>query len=149
MRTFRGKPEEYEKWYYTRYGSRIAKKELDAVVDLVGGRKLLLDIGCGTGFFAEKLSSLGYKVFGVDVDEEMLRYASLKSLLPFENPVTINFALTIESGIKSFFGHNRIPYSYIGWKHFVKPSHEVFGFISLRGNERNDLINSVNSSISP
>ena len=81
MKTFRGKPEEYEKWYYTRYGSRIAKKELDAVVALAGGRKLLLDIGCGTGFFAEKLSSLGYKVFGVDVDEEMLRYASLKPSL--------------------------------------------------------------------
>jgi len=37
----------------------------------------LLEYGCGTGNFAYKLSTLGYKVTGIDTSEEMIKIAKL------------------------------------------------------------------------
>ena len=43
---------------------------------LPGGRGLdVLDIGTGTGFFALLLSERGHRVTGIDLSEEMIRYA--------------------------------------------------------------------------
>jgi 2-polyprenyl-3-methyl-5-hydroxy-6-metoxy-1,4-benzoquinol methylase len=41
-----------------------ANKNIDAI-----------DYGCGTGYFAEKLSSLGLKVIGLDISEKMIEIA--------------------------------------------------------------------------
>jgi 2-polyprenyl-3-methyl-5-hydroxy-6-metoxy-1,4-benzoquinol methylase len=45
------------------------------VAKLVGADKLVLDIGCGGGFLAERLAARGCQVTGVDNDEVLLKRA--------------------------------------------------------------------------
>ena len=40
-----------------------------------GGRRLLLDLGCGTGAFGRRMALRGYDVVGIDASEGMLRRA--------------------------------------------------------------------------
>ncbi len=61
-----------------RSAERVAKLEVDRVVDLsMTGSNLqsLLDIGTGSGLFAEAFAAKGLKVAGVDLREDMLQAA--------------------------------------------------------------------------
>lgn len=40
----------------------------------------VLDIGCGVGFYSEKLSDLGYNVTGVDISPKLIAYAKEQTL---------------------------------------------------------------------
>ena len=55
---------------------RITRLEVDRVVGLVlegiNGSKTILDIGTGSGVFAEQFSKIGLQVTGLDVNPEML-----------------------------------------------------------------------------
>jgi ubiquinone/menaquinone biosynthesis C-methylase UbiE len=44
-----------------------------------GGPFDVLDVGCGTGFLALQLASLGHRATGVDMADEMLRLARAKA----------------------------------------------------------------------
>jgi SAM-dependent methyltransferase len=47
-----------------------------ALVELLGrGDGVCLEVGCGTGIYAERVRSLGWEPLGVDLSEGMLRYA--------------------------------------------------------------------------
>jgi len=63
-----------------REPERVARLEVDRVVELaLAGMDrpgAMLDIGTGSGLFAEKFSALGIRVTGVDVNPEMLPAAS-------------------------------------------------------------------------
>ena len=63
-----------------REPERIARLEVDRVVQLaltaVRRPRTVLDIGTGSGLFAEKFSALGIRVTGVDVNPKMLPAAS-------------------------------------------------------------------------
>lgn len=60
---------------------RIARLELDRVVDLalqgLPAAQSVLDVGTGSGLFAEQFAARGLQVSGVDVNPEMLPAASL------------------------------------------------------------------------
>ena len=45
-------------------------------VKLVGKNKTVLDIGCATGYMAERLEANGCQVYGIELDEEAGRLAS-------------------------------------------------------------------------
>lgn len=47
--------------------------------------KLLLDLGCGPGLYAERFSSLGYSVTGVDFSRRSIAYAAEQALLNKSN----------------------------------------------------------------
>lgn len=52
-----------------------------ALVDLLGaGDGLCLEVGCGTGIYADRIRGLGWYPVGVDLSAGMLRYA--KTRLP-------------------------------------------------------------------
>ena len=63
-----------------REPERVARLEVDRVVQLalagVSRPGSMLDIGTGSGLFAEKFASLGIRVTGVDVNPKMLPAAS-------------------------------------------------------------------------
>jgi ubiquinone/menaquinone biosynthesis C-methylase UbiE len=63
-----------------REPERLARLEVDRVVQLaLAGVKrpgTMLDIGTGSGLFAEKFAALGIRVTGVDVNPKMLRVAA-------------------------------------------------------------------------
>jgi SAM-dependent methyltransferase len=47
--------------------------------------KLLLDLGCGPGLYAERFSSVGYSVTGVDFSKRSIAYAKEQALLNKSN----------------------------------------------------------------
>jgi ubiquinone/menaquinone biosynthesis C-methylase UbiE len=61
---------------WLRDPERITRLEVDRVVGLVlegiNGSKTILDIGTGSGVFAEQFSKIGLEVTGLDVNPEML-----------------------------------------------------------------------------
>jgi ubiquinone/menaquinone biosynthesis C-methylase UbiE len=63
-----------------REPERLARLEVDRVVELVlagmNRPSAMLDIGTGSGLFAEKFAALGIRVTGVDVNPKMLAAAS-------------------------------------------------------------------------
>ncbi len=71
--------EAYDRWYESGYGARAADAELAALLRLLPPPPArLLDVGCGTGFFAQKLAARGYTVFCVDIAPEMAALAATK-----------------------------------------------------------------------
>jgi 2-polyprenyl-6-hydroxyphenyl methylase / 3-demethylubiquinone-9 3-methyltransferase len=77
--------EEYGGRWYTAYDDPIAllRAENEAKWPWVHERikkispsaKTILDVGCGAGFLANKMATLGYEVSGVDLSPESLRVA--------------------------------------------------------------------------
>jgi len=55
---------------------RVARLEVDRVIDLVlqdlKAARSVLDVGCGSGLFAEQFAALGMQVTGLDANPEML-----------------------------------------------------------------------------
>ncbi len=70
----------HEKLYYggverLRGPERVARLEVDRVATLSlegGDLKRVLDVGVGSGLFAEEFSQRGLEVVGVDVNPEMI-----------------------------------------------------------------------------
>ncbi len=72
---FHGDPERL------RSPERIARLEIDRVLPLCTEHlsiKTVLDVGTGTGLFAEAFQKKGFQVTGVDVNPEMLKLARQK-----------------------------------------------------------------------
>ena len=73
------RPEAYdEKITKLRRTARIAQLEVERVVGLCLGKSRitdLLDVGTGSGLFAEAFALRGVKVFGLDPDPDMIRAA--------------------------------------------------------------------------
>lgn len=82
-------------WYEREFtSSGLVDVPGEAMLRLLGdGTGKLLDVGCGTGFFAAVMAAHGWTVTGIDVSEDMLRRARERGLdvlradgaeLPFE-----------------------------------------------------------------
>ena len=69
----------YDREFMAKPGAGADTRAL--VVQLLGGGPgRLLDVGCGTGVFANTFAELGWSVTGVDVSEDMLRLARERPL---------------------------------------------------------------------
>jgi SAM-dependent methyltransferase len=67
-------------WYLTTYGHRDeeeARRNAPGIVRLLGvpPHARVLDLACGEGRYARALSSLGYRVTGVDLSDDLLERA--------------------------------------------------------------------------
>jgi len=74
-------PETYDAWYATpfgRYADRLEKNLICRLVPEVN-RKLVLDVGCGTGNYSIVLVGMGAHVVGVDAQLPMIAMAKLRS----------------------------------------------------------------------
>jgi len=62
--------------------ARMSWQKPDAVIDLLGEvkGKTIMDIGCGTGYFAFRLVEAGAQVICADVDSQFLAYVREKKL---------------------------------------------------------------------
>jgi len=70
-------PEQYDAWYYTARGRWIGETEfrlISALLEPEPGARIL-DVGCGTGYFARRFVGEGREVTGLDPDPAMLAYA--------------------------------------------------------------------------
>ncbi|MEJ2744679.1 MAG: DnaJ domain-containing protein [bacterium] len=77
----RAKPADYEAWYRTPKGKRLDAEEKSTLARLLGrgNGARLLDLGCGTGHFADWFAGQGYRVFGIDISRRFIRYAGSHS----------------------------------------------------------------------
>lgn len=70
-------PASYDAWYHTPNGQWIGKQEISLLMELMQPKKgtMLLDVGCGTGYFSRKFSDEGLVVSGIEPDPMMINYA--------------------------------------------------------------------------
>ena len=70
-------PATYHAWYDTQRGAWIAGLELALLHDLLRPRpgESMLDVGCGTGWFAGAFAARGLEVTGLDPDLAALGFA--------------------------------------------------------------------------
>lgn len=68
---------DYDAWYDTPRGHWIGETEYRLAARHLDGRTgdSLLDVGCGTGWFARRAAAAGYRVTGLDPDAAGLAYA--------------------------------------------------------------------------
>ena len=63
----------------------LARNAARTVLELLKAEKirngLVIDLGCGSGVFAEKLTHAGYDVLGIDISEAMLKMARKRAPL--------------------------------------------------------------------
>lgn len=72
-------------WVYHRVRSFMLSRKARLIKQL-GQSKSLLDVGCGTGYFAGYMANLGYSVQGVEVDDRARKMASGKFHIPVFHP---------------------------------------------------------------
>ena len=64
-----------------------------ALVELLGtGQGMCLEVGCGTGIYAERVALLGWTPVGIDISSGMLRYASERLLVTHGDGLRLPFA---------------------------------------------------------
>jgi SAM-dependent methyltransferase len=70
----------YDRWFETRWGRYVFGVEWRAIAGNLGRLRgtRVLDVGCGTGRFTERLEMEGAHVVGVDRDPGMLEVARLR-----------------------------------------------------------------------
>ncbi|MBP6095519.1 MAG: class I SAM-dependent methyltransferase [Methyloversatilis sp.] len=76
-------PADYDAWYESPRGKWIGNTEYRLVLDELAfpAQGLLLDVGCGTGWFTRRLAALpGLHVTGLDLDSEFLSFARSRDI---------------------------------------------------------------------
>lgn len=71
--------QEMAKYYDLFYSNKSYDKEVLFLKSLIGNRKTILDIGCGTGIHMNLLEVYGYQVDGLDLSNEMLNIAKTRT----------------------------------------------------------------------
>lgn len=98
-------------WYEHEFRDpRLAGDLENAAVRLLGrGTGRLLDVGCGTGRFAEKFAQYGWTVTGVDISEDMLRIARNRGLDVIQADATaLPFDADVFDAVTSTWTHTDI-----------------------------------------
>ena len=71
----------FDLWYSYTFGNikSVLKNEFQ-LPSKVDDKPIALDVGCGTGIQSITLASMGYRVFGIDIADELLHKAKVKLL---------------------------------------------------------------------
>lgn len=70
--------QEMAKFYDLFYSNKSYDKEVLFLKSLIGNRKTILDVGCGTGIHMNLLEKDGYQVDGLDLSNGMLNIAKTR-----------------------------------------------------------------------
>ena len=66
------------KYYDLFYQTKKYDEEINFIAQIIGNRKKVLDVGCGTGIHMHLLEEKGYLVNGIDLNEEILKIAKTR-----------------------------------------------------------------------
>ncbi len=72
-------------WLYHKVRSFMLSRKASLIRKL-GSGKNILDVGCGTGYFAGYMAGMGYSVHGIEVDEKARTLAQEKFSIPVSPP---------------------------------------------------------------
>jgi len=72
----------YDQYYQTEIGKKVSQIEENLFNDLLTNipKTDMLELGCGTGQWTEYFINKGFKLTGIDVSDEMLKFAHSKNL---------------------------------------------------------------------
>lgn len=67
--------------YYEQIEGRDWKSEINLITSVLNEHKSesLVDLGCGTGYHVRALAKLGFRVTGIDISEQNVRFAKRKA----------------------------------------------------------------------
>ena len=74
---------DYEAWYFTK-GQKAVSQEKSLIKQLLSNyerAQLILEVGCGTGYFSHWMENLGYMVYALDRSKAMIRQARINHYL--------------------------------------------------------------------
>lgn len=81
-----------------------------AVVELLGpGHGLCLDVGCGTGIYAERVRQLGWHPVGIDISAGMLRHARQRLPVTRGDAERLPFANNSFDSAVAVMAHTDVP----------------------------------------
>lgn len=80
IRVFENTADTYDDWYYKPVGSHAFQSELKGLMKLLPLTGTGVDIGAGTGIFAEQLTTDQRKIICIDPSPEMLKVANRRHL---------------------------------------------------------------------
>lgn len=63
--------------------SNLGQKRVNQILDLIGSKKIVLDVGCYDGTIAKQIESLGNKVVGIDIAKPAVEMAKKKGIKAF------------------------------------------------------------------
>lgn len=113
--------DEIAEWYETEFLAvqRLGAEDREyadvigvdrALVELLGrGSGVCLEVGCGTGIYAERVASLGWTPAGVDLSAGMLGYACERLPVAHGDAVCLPFADGSVPAIISLMTHTDMP----------------------------------------
>lgn len=98
------------KYYDLFYSNKSYERETDFLKKLIGNRKTVLDVGCGTGIHMHLLEDSGYIVDGLDLNSGMLNIAKtrVKGNLLEANLLDFNMNKKYDSIISMFAVFNHL-----------------------------------------
>ena len=98
------------KYYDLFYSNKSYERETDFLKELIGNRKTVLDVGCGTGVHMHLLEDSGYIVDGLDLNSGMLDIAKtrVKGNLIEANLLDFNINKKYDSIISMFAVFNHL-----------------------------------------
>lgn len=98
------------KYYDLFYSNKSYERETDFLKELIGNRKTVLDVGCGTGVHMHLLEDSGYIVDGLDLNLGMLDIAKtrVKGNLIEANLLNFNINKKYDSIISMFAVFNHL-----------------------------------------
>lgn len=115
VRYYRDRAKEYEQVYEWRDAHRQEEQtKMGLEMTEALRKKRILDIGCGTGYWAQKLSTVATNITGIDVNEAVLEIARSKQFsCPVEflrmDAYDMRFPDVTFTGALAFFWLSHIP----------------------------------------
>lgn len=80
----------------------VIERSVEWLANVIPAGRKLLDIGCGPGLYAKKLSGLGYEVTGMDFSKRSIAYAKendTKSEYIYQNYLELDYTNTFDAVI--------------------------------------------------
>ena len=98
------------KYYDMFYSNKSYDNEVDFLINIIGNRKTILDVGCGTGIHMKMLEDKGHQVDGMDLNKSMLEIAKtrIKGNLFHENLLNYKSNKSYDAIISMFAVFNHL-----------------------------------------
>lgn len=117
-------------FYDLFYANKSYEKEVKFLREIIGNRKNVMDLGCGTGIHMRKLEDARYKVDGLDLSEDMLKIAKTRvrgdlfcgDLLEYETTKTYDVIISMFAVFNHLKSYSEFERGIMHWYSKLNPN---------------------------